>query len=61
MTTNELMRKIAADVFPHGAVLTCAACGNSVETTTEQCGAYLRVGWPRCCGFLVQVSVKETA
>lgn len=44
-----IQQSIAADVWPHGAVLECAECGHLQRITTEQAGVYLRSGWPRHC------------
>jgi len=58
MTTADLMVKIAEQFFPHGAVITCPYCGKSVEETMLGAACYLRIGWPRCCGNIVEVRPK---
>lgn len=45
-----LHRNIAADVWPNGAVLSCALCGYFRHITSAEAGGYLANGWPRHCG-----------
>lgn len=59
MTTNELMARVAKAVFPCGAVMSCKRCKRQDEATMGDCAAFLRLGWPRCCGRTVQVVAKE--
>ncbi len=47
---ENLHADIANDVWPSGATLYCHSCGSSESITSEQCGQFLALGWPFCCG-----------
>ena len=40
---------IAADLVPLGGILRCGECGT--ERSLGDVAAYLRDGWPKCCGY----------
>jgi len=47
---NSVHNSIAADVYPHGAILRCKQCYHMELATIDDCGRYLAEGWPRHCG-----------
>ena len=47
---ESLHADIANDVWPSGATLYCHNCDSSESITPEQCGRFLALGWPSCCG-----------
>lgn len=49
-------RKIAADVYPNGAMLRCAKCGHTERATTEQTARYFSTGWPTHCNATMGAS-----
>jgi hypothetical protein len=46
---GDLHSKIATDVWPQGAKLTCHKCGHSEKITSAEAAEYLRHGWPKHC------------
>jgi hypothetical protein len=47
---RRLPRVIADAVWPEGGLLRCGLCGSSFRFTRAEAEAFLRRGWPRCCG-----------
>ncbi|HET7552170.1 MAG TPA: hypothetical protein VFK04_12840 [Gemmatimonadaceae bacterium] len=56
-----LQRNIAADVWPNGAFLECDECRSKRAATTEDCGRYLKHGWPMCCGQTMKLTSNSGA
>ena len=48
--TQTVTKGIAADVYPHGAILRCKRCYQMELVTTDDCQRYFAQGWPRHCG-----------
>ena len=55
-----LHSSIAQDVFPKGGILRCQVCGKELDCSTNDCGYYLRRGWPTCCGHTMRLTMKES-
>ena len=56
-----LQRNVAADVWPDGAKLECDECGGFTYVTSEECGVYLKRGWPKCCGQTMKLTPNSEA
>lgn len=41
-----------------GAKLTCDTCKNTVPINPSRVGAYVRHGWPECCGQTMRLVTK---
>jgi len=46
---SKIQLKIAKDVWPNGTLLKCSICGKEQQASSDDCGYYLRCGWPKCC------------
>jgi len=44
---------------PNGSDLWCNNCGRSDPLTADQAAAYLRRGWPKCCGATMFLIPRE--
>ena len=36
--------------------LKCNTCGKTKECSAKDAAAYLRFGWPRCCGYTMELT-----
>lgn len=51
---------LGAELDAMGGVLRCDRCGT--EEPMKGAGAYLRSGWPRCCGYtMTWVTARQLA
>jgi hypothetical protein len=39
------------------SLLRCLSCGESVETDPTDLLKYMRIGWPKCCGQVMELYV----
>ncbi|MEM7113073.1 MAG: hypothetical protein AAF614_11620 [Chloroflexota bacterium] len=61
MGMNNLHKGIATDVFPDGVSLRCTRCQREIAATNDDVANYLRQGWPRCCGYAMEMVIyRET-
>ena len=50
---------LAEEAFPAGADLRCGRCGERRRVSADGCAAYLRIGWPTCCGQTMSASARR--
>ncbi len=52
---------IASDVWPNGACLKCCKCRKQTKASMGECATYLRKGWPKCCGYTMELTAPTEA
>jgi hypothetical protein len=42
----------------NGVELNCLVCGNTLECSQETVLSYTRIGWPKCCGEVMNMKQR---
>lgn len=49
-------QKIAQEVWPHGVIARCPACGNTLYLDVAETINGMANGWPKCCGRTMPIT-----
>jgi hypothetical protein len=53
-------KKIVLEVWPHGVIARCPACGNTLHLDVDETINCLATGWPKCCGHSMTISEAKS-